>query len=404
MKRLASVFLVLILFVPACSTVPATNNYDESKENIVGEEADTSVSSAELRYDSNLVYTENMNEIVFSEKISENNIFIAADDEWFFFADYSNPEIHNYIKINIQNPAEIVTLSSVPASDFTLAYVWQGDLYINFFATSQDGCCYKVLKLTESLNAEEILKGTSSGYPEMCFSGDHLIILSVSEEGENILNVYNMKTQEMQTVYTCVGVQKDDYTISGSIINGMFWPRIASSENGFCYMVSDMNGRTFDDGITGNDVVYFYSFETRESQMIIDHQHIADYVGGTDAAVFVSDYGTMYNVGKSESLYLKENDAYKKYSLKNGDEDHCGFNGFGELDNNRYIAYCGEDFLVVDATHKTYLEKTYTYSKDQYTDQKKVDYEGVLKGYYYSDKCFYFGIVDNNVYKIYSIQ
>ena len=401
MKKIFILLFVFLMFVEACAPEHNANGDEKLFSNaVIEDETATDKFVHELCLDPNVELQETVDKIILPDEYCRYDTFVAADDKWYFFADYSNSGTYKYIKINRANNLEIVPLSDVGARDFSLTYVWEESLYINFFEVGEEGCVYQVLKITEGDNPEVVLSGNSSGYPEMSFSGDNLIILTVSNEGENFLEVYNMNTCKKQMVYSSKGIQREDYTIVGTIINGLAWPRVSSSTEGFCYMVSDMNGRTFDDGQMGEDILYYYSFDTQESVKLFDHNYIADYVGGTKEVILVSDYGNMYNVGKSEKIYFYSDDGYQQYYLKYKDEGHEGFTGFGVLNNNRYIAYSGQDFLVIDACDKTYLEKKYSYA----ATTKDLDYTGTLREYYYADMNYYFCTLESDNLYVYTIQ
>ncbi len=401
MKKVWLAGIILLSFLISCGGQSQLEENDPLSS-IENQENNQKINSEGKGFtlDSELPYEETMDEIVLPEKYKDCDYLVAVDDGWYYFVGYREDDCNVYIKISRDDPSNVVELSKVKISNCTIRFGWKGDLYVNVFYPSSDGpYTYELLKLSENSEPEVILSGESTGYSEMSFADPYLVVLSVSQEWENNLNVYNMETGEMTHVYDCVGVQDEtDWSISGTIVNGMFWHGALPSAEGFCYMVSDMNQRTFDDGKTGQDIIYYYSFENGENQELFNHHYVADYVGGTKEVLLVSDFE---NVGHAEHLYVKNESGYDVYTLKEGDDTFGGFIGFGMLDKNRYVAYGGEGFLILNVGEKTYAEKTFSGISE--TDEE-LDYTGIVRGWDFQNGSFYFAVLENEKLQVYCIK
>lgn len=374
---------------------------NETDGSSVEEKVSTSnvVDAGELVESEQVSFEETVEKLTLPEQYASYNTFIAADEEWYFLADYSQLGLWKYVKVSRTDFSDVRELSVINTSYATIMYAWNGDLYINTFEHVDSFTCYTLYQLSEG-EANVVLEGKCKGYPEMAFSGEQLVISCLTVDGETILETYDMESQKRDVVYSASGIHfENKYNVYGNVVNGFFWPRSTSSANGFCYMVSDMSGRAYDDGLSGNDSIYYYDFATKESSKLVEHQYVADYIGGTDDIFLVSDYNGQENMGKSEFLYIYNGATYDKYRLKYGDVYHDGFNGFGSLEYGRYIAYSGMGFLIIDAENKTFLEKIYSVRGRDPEIPEDLDYEGAVRRYYYADQCYYFSeTIEGQVY------
>ncbi len=398
-KIFCSVLLVACSMCMSCSPSNETDSFSSNQSTVV-EQGKAGREETILVENYNIPVNEEVMEFSFPSEYKNYTYFVAVDDDWYYYADYDDR--NQYIKINRADLGDIIELQGLEQGyDFTIEYAYKGKLYINIFYYEGQVCRYELVEISEDQLPKTVLSGEGVGYPEMNFSGKYLTILSVTQKYQNNLDVYDMENQELKHVYDCIGKQNGESTVTGEVINGLKWRGMLPSDAGFCFMVSEMNGQSFENREDGKDHIYYYSFETDKLQELLEVKCLADYVGGTEEVVLVSG-GYLGDVS-GPKLYVKNGVNYDVYPLALDDPEFIGYIGTGMLEDDRFIAYDGNYYVVVDLQDKSVMQKRFM-NQDNSGNMSGSDMENTVNGIYCYEKCFFFSIIEKDVVKLHVVK
>lgn len=358
-----------------------------------------------LVFEKNAIVDEHKIVISLPEQYSSYTKLCDIDDEWYYMSNITDDRYWKFIKVNKNDMSQIIELGNIDKSiDTSLQYAWKGDLYLALllWEDNSNECLYQIVKLGEDNKTDLVIEGYSSGLPSINVSGQWLIIVESSKDRNHTMFAFDMESQERRVIYESSSVLNEDWSIEGKLICGLEWPRKTFNEEGFCFVVSDMNGRTYNDGQKGTDEVYYYSFKEDTIILLKNNEHTVDYIGGSDDIFFVSDYPSANSSNVLNWFYIKNNDDFLKYSLEC--EGISGIFGCCQLVNNRVLLYSSEGYVLVDLKDMTYAETNYSVLGKESNQAELLEYDGIFTGFAYADDAFYFSLIEDDQLVLYEIR
>lgn len=395
MKKILILTSVFILTLCGC-----VQQNEFSKSALV-----SSDENEKLVFDRDTIINEQKIVMSLPEQYSSYTKLCDVDDEWYYLSNITDDSYWKFIKVNKNDMSQIIELTSIDKSiDTSLWYAWKGDLYLALllWEDNSNECLYQIVKLGEDNKIDIIIEGYSSGLPSINVSDRWLIIVESSKDRNQTLFAFDMESQERRIIYESSSVVNEDWSIEGKLICGLEWPRKTFNEEGFCFVVSDMNGRTYNDGQKGMDEVYYYSFKEDTIISLKNNEHTVDYIGGSDKIFFVSDYPSASSSNILNWFYIKDNDDFLKYSLEC--EGISGIFGCCQLVNNRVLLYSSEGYVLVDVNDMAYTEMNYSVLGKESSQVDLLEYDGIFTGFAYANNAYYFSLVEDEQLIIYEIR
>lgn len=286
------------------------------------------------------------------------------DDEWYYFCNNHDMNAWEYLKVNKENPTNVRELAGIDKNkDTSLSFSMDGSLYIAIleWGENQYDCTYQIVNLMENGKTKEVISGESAGLPGLTFGEKYIIICTMDQAGKNDLKYYDMDTGKIKTIFSCKNGQNLDGSITGRIILGIDWPRRMPSNEGFCFVVSSMDETSINEAGTGENMVYYYSFDDKKVKKLTNNEYTVDYIGG--------------------------------------------FTGSGVLKDNRFIGYSYEGYDIFNLENRTYDGKKFPKTVDvNGTLEDTEDYPGRVTGFDFYDSAFYFSTWENDQFIVYKVE
>lgn len=278
------------------------------------------------------------------------NIYLRGVYNGAYIFYYNNDNMIHYVKYENGKFSNIYSVDS----KYTFYYLGIADDSIVMGRTWKDK--NEIVKVSMSGEEEILTEFSTSAFPNMIRVGNVLIWsepINIGEDNgeykwKSSIKTYDLHTREMTTVTQYEFKIKDSNSYyTGDVVRSM-----GGWKDGFCYIKTSFHNEPMSDDNSGENKIYYYSFNDKTLKELTDYPYKANYICGNENEIIISDYlvDGMYNTGK---VLINTENKYKTFLLKGVNAAECISQSFS-FGDNYYLARNDEYIWIFNASELTY--------------------------------------------------